>query len=140
MGAVFRWVRMLYLFFAAVTRRLVVFPSGAVPVTLLGTAGAWGAWAAGAVGDQIAATVGTKAVRIYQIDMSNPSGVVDYEVRIGYGAVGAETWFGPVTMNLASVTLPFPLEVPAGQRLCAQCRDSVGGNTVDVKILAYTIT
>ena len=140
MGAVFRWMRTLHLFFAAVTRRLVVFPSGAVPVTLLGTAGAWPAWAAGAAGDQIAATVGAKAIRIYQIDMSNPTAAVDFEMRIGYGAVGAETWFGPVTLNLASVTLPFPLEVPAGQRLAAQCRDSAGGNTVDVKILAYTIT
>jgi len=120
MGAMFRWLRMLYLFFAAVTRRLVVFPLGAIPVTLVGTGGAWGAWAAGAAGDQIAATVGAKAVRIYQIDMSNPAAVADYEVRVGYGALGAETWFGPVTMNLASVTLPFPLEVPAAQRLCAQ--------------------
>ncbi len=139
MGAVFRWVRLLFLFFAAVTRRLVVFPDGAVPQILVGTAGVWGAWAAGAAGDTIAATVGAKAIRIYQIDMDNPSVVTDYEVRIGYGAIGAETWFGPVTYNLASVTLPFPLEVPAGQRLCAQCRDLLGGNTVDVKVLAYTI-
>ena len=139
MGAVFRWVRALHQFFAAVTRRLVVFPLGAVPVTLLGTAGIWAAWAAGAAGDQIAATVGALSVRIYQVDMSNPTAAVDFEVRIGYGAVGAETWLGVVTMNLASVPLPFPLEVPAGQRLCAQCRDSVGANTVDVKILAYTI-
>jgi len=139
MGAVFRWVRLLYLFFAAVTRRLVVYPLGAVPVTLIGTAGVFGAWAAGAAGDQIAATVGALAIRIYQIDMSNPTAPADYEVRVGYGAIGAETWFGPVTMNLASVTLPFPLEVPAGQRLCAQCRDSIGANTVDVKVLAYTI-
>jgi len=139
MGAIFRWVRLLYRLFWAVTRRLVVFPLGAVPVTLLGTAGAWPAWAAGAVGDQIAATVGALSIRIYGIDLTNPTAAVDYEVRIGYGAVGAETWLGVVTYNLAGVTLPFPLEVPAGQRLCAQCRDSVGGNTVDAKILAYTI-
>ena len=139
MGAVFRWVRTLYRFFAAATRRLVVFPLGAVPVTLLGTAGAWPAWAAGAAGDQIAATVGDQPVRIYQIDMSNPSALADFEVRVGYGAIGAETWFGPITANNPSVTLPFPLEVPAGQRLCAQCRDSIGASTIDVKVLAYTI-
>ncbi|MBA7593421.1 hypothetical protein ES703_00341 [subsurface metagenome] len=138
MGPWYRWIRLLFLFFAAVTRRLVVFPLGAVPVTLTGTAGAWGAWVAN--GDQIAANVGTRAIRIYQIDMSNPTAPVDFEVRIGYGLVGAETWLGVVTMNLASVPLPFPLEVPAGQRLAAQCRDSAGGNTVDAKILAYTIT
>jgi len=138
MGAWFRWVRLLYLFFAAVTRRLVVYPLGAVPVTLVGTVLPWGAWAA--AGDTIAANVGAKAIRIYQIDITNPSVVADYEVRIGYGVALAETWFGPVTYNLASITLPFPLEVPAGQRLAAQCRDSVGGGTVDVKVLAYTIT
>jgi len=139
MGAVFRWVRTLYRLFAAVTRRLVVYPLGAAPVTLVGTAGAWGAWAAGAAGDQIAATVGAAAVRIYQVDMSNPTAAVDFEVRIGYGAIGAETWLGVITANSPSVTLPFPLEVPAAQRLCAQCRDSAGANTVDVKVLAYTI-
>ena len=135
MGAMFRWVRLLYLFFAAVTRRLVVFPDGAVPVTLTGGVG----WTLGAIA-QIAADIGAKAIRIYQIDLTNPSAAVDYEVQIGYGAVGFETWFGPVTYNLASVTLPFPLEVPANQRLIARCRDSAGGNTVDIKVLAYTIT
>ena len=138
MGAVFRWVRRLYLFFAAVTRRLVVFPLAAVPVTLTATAGIFGAWAA-AGGDTIAATVGAKAIRIYGIDLTNPTAAVDYEVRIGYGVFGAETWLGVVTYNLAGVTLPFPLEVPSGQRLAAQCRDSVGNGTVDVKVLAYTI-
>ena len=139
MGAMFRWVRLLYQFFAAVTRRLVVFPDGAVPITVVGTAGVLGAWGVGA-GTTIAATVGAKAVRIFQIDMSNPTAPADYEVQIGYGLAAAETWLGAVTMNLASVTLPFPLEVPAGQRLAARCRDSGGANTVDVKILAYTIT
>lgn len=139
MGAAFRWIRTLYQFFAATTRRLTVFPLGAVPVTLVGTAGVWGVWAAGAAGDQIAATVGAVPVRIYQVDMSNPTAAVDFEVRIGYGALAAETWLGVISGNMPSVTLPFPLEVPANQRLCAQCRDSVGGNTVDVKMLAYTI-
>jgi len=138
MGAVFRWVRQLYRFFAAVTRRVVVFPLAAVPITLTATAGIFGAWAA-AGGDTIAATVGAKAVRIYGIDITNPSAVRDYEVRIGYGVFGAEVWLGVVTYNLASVILPFPLEVPSGQRLAAQCRDSVGGATVDIKVLAYTI-
>jgi len=137
MGSVFRWVRRLYLFFAAVTRRLVVLPDGAVPVTLAVGVAFGVAWPAGYT--VVAATVGAKAVRIFQVDMSNPSVVTDYEVRLGYGAIGAETWFGPVTYNLASVTLPFPLEVPAGQRLLAQNRDAIGGNNVDVKVLAYTI-
>jgi len=137
MGAVFRWVRTLHRFFAAVTRRLVVFPLGAVPVTVAGTAGVFGAFAG--AGTQIAATVGAQSVRVYQIDMSNPTAPADYEVQIGYGLAAAETWLGVVTMNLASVPLPFPLEVPAGQRLAARCRDSIGGNTVDVKVLAYTI-
>jgi hypothetical protein len=137
MGAVFRWVRALYLRFAGATRRLVVFPDGAVPVTLTGTAGAWGAWAG--AGDQIAATVGAVPVHIYQIDMSNPTGPVDFEIQIGYGPAATETWFGAITMNVASVVLPFPLEIPAGSRLAARCRDSVGGNTVDVKMLGYTL-
>jgi len=137
MGAVFRWIRELYQFLAATTRRLVVFPDGAVPVTLTGIAGAWGAWAG--AGDQIAATVGVKAVRIYQIDMSNPSALADFEVQIGYGVALAEVWLGTITANSPSVTLPFPLEVPAGQRLAARCRDSVGASTIDVKMLAYTI-
>lgn len=141
MGAMFRWMRMLYLFFAAVTRRLVVFPDGEVPFTLVAGPAFGAAWADAAAGDIIVASVGDKAVRIYQIDISNPTGGagVDYEVRIGYGTTAAPTWFGPVTMNLASVPLPFPLEVPAGQPLRAQVRDSAGGATVDVKILAYTI-
>lgn len=71
--------------------------------------------------------------------MSNPTAPADYEVQIGYGVAAAEVWFGAVTMNLASVTLPFPLIVPAGQRLAARCRDSLGGNTVDVKVLSETI-
>ncbi|GAH49604.1 unnamed protein product, partial [marine sediment metagenome] len=89
----------------------------------------------------VAAGVLTKAIRIYQIDVTNPSAAVDYEVQIGYGPdLNNMYWFGPVTYNLASVTLPFPLEVPAGQRLAARCRDSAAAqNTVDVKILAYTI-
>jgi len=132
-----RWLRKLWLLFMATTRRLVLFPDGAVPVTLTGTAGIWGAWAG--AGDQIAATVGARSVHISQIDMSNPSGVVDYEVQIGYGGAGVEVWFGAITMNLASVPLPFPLIVPAGSRLAARCRDSAGGNTVDVKVIAYTI-
>ena len=134
---VWRWIGKLWRLFMASTRRLVVFPDGAVPLTIVGTAGAWGAWAG--AGTQLAANVGNRDVHIYQIDMSNPTGPVDYEVQIGYGLAAAETWFGAVTMNLASVTLPFPLIVPAGQRLAARCRDSVGGNTVDVKILAETI-
>jgi len=138
MGAIFRWVRLLYLFFAAVTRRLVVYPLAAVPVTLTATAGIFGAWAA-AGGDTIIASVGAKSIRIYGIDLTNPSAAVDYEVRIGYGVFGAETWLGVITYNLASVILPFPLEIPSGQRLAAQCRDSAGGNTVDIKALAYTI-
>ena len=137
MGAVFRWIRLLYLFFAAATRRLVVLADGDTPITLTGTAGAWGAFAG--AGDEIAATVGVKAVRIYQIDMSNPSAVADFEVQIGYGVALAEVWLGTITANSPSVTLPFPLEVPAGQRLAARCRDSVGASTIDVKMLAYTI-
>jgi len=137
MEAWFRWIKEIWLAFFATTRRLLVFPDGAVPVTLTGTAGAWGAWAG--AGDQIAATVGTKPVRIYQIDMSNPSAVADFEVQIGYGVALAEVWLGPITGNSPSVTLPFPLEVPAGERLAARCRDSVGASTIDVKMLGYTI-
>ena len=133
-----RWLRKLWLLFMATTRRLVLFPDGAVPVTVVGTAGVWGAWGVGA-GTQLAATVGARSVHIYQIDMSNPTGVVDFEVQIGYGVAAAEIWFGAVTMNAPSVTLPFPLIVPAGQRLAARCRDSAGLNTVDVKVLAETI-
>jgi len=139
MGSIFRWVRRLYLFFAAVTRRLVVYPLRAIPVTLTATAGIFGVWAVAGGDTIVAAGVLTKAIRIYGIDLTNPTAAVDYEVRIGYGVFGAETWLGVVTYNLAGVILPFPLEVPVGQRLAAQCRDSVGGNTVDIKILAYTI-
>jgi len=132
-----RWLRKLWMLFMATTRRLVLFPDGAVPVTVVGTAGAWGAWAG--AGTQLVATVGARSVHISQIDMSNPTAPADYEVQIGYGLAAAEVWLGAVTMNLASVTLPFPLIVPAGQRLAARCRDSLGGNTVDVKVIAYTI-
>jgi len=131
------WIKTLWTFFAAVTRRLVVFPDGDSPVLIAGTAVAWDPFAG--AGTQIANSVGGKAIRIYQIDMSDPMAGVDYEVQIGHGPAAAETWLGVVTMNLASVTLPFPMEVPAGRRLAARCRDSAGGNTVAVKILAYTI-
>jgi len=140
MGAMFRWMRMLYLFFAAVTRRLVVFPAtadgvAALPVTVTSDAAAWtwGIWV------EIDDDIGDKAIRIYQIDLTNPSAAVDYEVQIGYGAAASEVPLGVVTYNLASVTLPFPIEVSAGLRLAARCRDSGGGGTVDIKILAYTI-
>jgi len=134
---VWRWIGKLWRLFNAPTRLLVLFPDGAVPVTVVGTAGAFGAWAG--AGTQLAATVGTRDVHISQIDMSNPTGVVDYEVQLGFGGAGVEQWFGAVTMNLASVPLPFPLIVPAGQRLAARCRDSAGGNVVDVKVIGYTI-
>jgi len=131
------WIKTLYRFFTAVTRRLVVIPSGVNPVVIAGTAGVWGAFAGAST--EIAATVGTIPVRIYQIDMSDPTAAVNYEVQIGHGPAGSETWLGVVTYNQESVTLPFPMEVPAGRRLAARCRDSAGGNTVAVKVLAYTI-
>lgn len=134
---VWRWLGQLWRLFFASTRRLVLFPNGAVPITVVGTAGAWGAWAG--AGTQLAATVGNQRVFIYQIDLSNPTAPADFEVQIGYGLAAAETWLGAVTMNIASVPLPAPIEIPAGQRLAARCRDSIGGNTVDVKVLAYTL-
>jgi len=136
MGAVFRWVRDLYRFFAAPTRRLVVYPLGAVPVTTpVGVAigAAWGA------AYSVVGTVGNQSIRIYGIDLTNPTAAIDYEVNIGYGPIGAEVWIGVVTYNLAGVPLPFPMEVPANQRILARCRATVAGNTVDVKALAYTI-
>ena len=141
MGAIFRWMRTLYRFFAAPTRRLVVFPLAAVPVTLVPGPAIGAAWAAAAAGDIVAAAAAvTRSIRIYGIDMTNPTGVAqDFEVRIGYGPTATPTWTGVVTYNLAGVTLPFPMEVPSGQALRAQCRSTVAGNTVDVKFLAYTI-
>ncbi len=116
-----------------------VAPWGSGPVLLTSGAGAYnfGAYS----NDIIAAGVTTNLFDLHWAIISAASANGNFEIEFYYGAGDTPVCrvdFSRTSPFTASVTLPLmTIQMPAGSRIRARSRDSIGASTCEVKVLFH---
>lgn len=112
-----------------------IAPLGQTPLALVAGAGAynWGGFV-----ELLAAGVTTAVFDLHWAIITNPDTNGDYEIEFVYGAGDTHACYCGFGRSAASVeVVPMPLmtrQLPAGSRIRARCRHSVGGGAPSVRV------